>query len=232
MVAQPHSVLPTPEAVICDLDGTLVDTVPTRITAWLTTFAEFDIPADRDHVASLIGSDGTWLAERVAERAGRELAADAAEAIDRRAGAVYGDLNTDPRPLPGVGRFLDAVTAAGLPWAVATSSRPQQVRASLAALRRPKEPIVIDGQAVARAKPEPDLLLAAAERLATAPSACWCVGDSRWDMLAAVAAGMTPIAVTTGAATDADLRDAGARLVVARIDELVDQIPAQAEATA
>jgi phosphoglycolate phosphatase-like HAD superfamily hydrolase len=226
MVASPPSVPPVPRAVVCDLDGTLVDTVPTRITAWLRTFAEFAVPADREHVAFLIGSDGKWLAERVAERAGRALVPDEAEAVDRRAGAIYGDLNVDPQPLPGVGAFLDAVAAAGLPWAVATSSRPEQVRASVAALRRPTEPLVVDGHAVARAKPEPDLLLAAAKQLATPPNECWCVGDSRWDMLAAVAAGMTPVGVTTGSANAEELQTAGAIRIVDRLDELVDALRA------
>ncbi|RPH36826.1 MAG: HAD family phosphatase [Chloroflexi bacterium] len=221
MAAPLTPVLSPPAAVICDLDGTLVDTVLTRIEAWMRTFAETGLPADRDHVASLIGSDGKWLAERVAERTNRSLTADEAEAIDRRAGEQYGALNTDPRPLPGAGEFLDALDAAGSPWAVATSSRPAQVQVSLAALRREARPVVVDGLAVERAKPEPDLLLAAADRLAARPSDCWCVGDARWDMLAAVAAAMVPVGVITGAASAADLRDAGAVAVVDRLDDLI-----------
>jgi HAD superfamily hydrolase (TIGR01509 family) len=221
MAAPLNPVLPAPEAVICDLDGTLVDTVPTRIEAWMQTFAETSLPAERDHVASLIGSDGKWLAGRVAERANRSLSEDEAEAIDQRAGERYGDLNTDPRLLPGVEKFLDAMDAAGIPWAVATSSRPAQVRVSVAALRRDRWPLVVDGLSVERAKPEPDLLLAAADRLATRPEGCWCVGDARWDVLAAVAAGMHPVGVATGAASATDLRDAGAITVVDRLDDLI-----------
>lgn len=221
MAAPLTPVLPAPEAVICDLDGTLVDTVLTRIEAWLQTFAEVDLPAERDHVASLIGSDGKWLAERVAERANRRLSAAEAEAIDQRAGERYGELNIDPSPLPGVAEFLDALDTAGIPWAVATSSRPAQVRVSVAALRRDPWPVVVDGLAVERAKPEPDLLLAAADRLATRPEGCWCVGDARWDVLAAVAARMQPVGVTTGAASATDLRYAGAVTVVERLDDLI-----------
>lgn len=213
--------LPSPAAVICDLDGTLVDTVPTRVEAWLATFAEFGLPADRDHVASLIGSDGKWLTERVAERAGRPLTTDEAETIDRRAGETYGQMNLHPRPLPGVRAFLAAVEADGIPWAIATSSRPEQVHASVAALGLDPWPMVVDGLAVARAKPEPDLLIAAAARLKVAAGDCWCMGDSRWDMLAAVAAGMVPIGITSGAASAAVLREAGARAVFGRLDELI-----------
>ena len=47
------------------------------------------------------------------------------------------------------------------------------------------------------------------------------MGDSRWDVLAAVAAGMVPIGITTGAASAADLRAAGAVVVVGRADDLI-----------
>jgi HAD superfamily hydrolase (TIGR01509 family) len=221
MVEPPRPILPPPGAVVCDLDGTLVDTVPTRIEAWLATFAAVDLAADRDHVASLIGSDGKWLAERVAERAGRRLEAAEAEGIDRLAGERYDALNVDPRPLPGAREFLAGLDAAGVPWAVATSSRPAQVEVSVAALGLDRDPIVIDGLAVDRAKPEPDLLEAAAARLGVSARACWCVGDARWDMLAAVAAGMAPVGVVTGAATRGDLHAAGALAVVDRLDELL-----------
>lgn len=224
MAPPPHTDLPPPRAVVCDLDGTLVDTVPTRIEAWLATFASVGLPADRGHVASLIGSDGKWLAERVAERAGRQLDPVEAERIDRLAGERYDALNTDPRPLPGAVKFVAGLDAAGVPWAVATSSRPAQVSVSVAALHLAHEPIVIDGLAVDRAKPAPDLLEAAATRLGVAAAECWCVGDSRWDMLAAVAAGMRPVGVTTGAATADDLRSAGAATVVGRLDELLGQL--------
>jgi HAD superfamily hydrolase (TIGR01509 family) len=216
--------LPRPEAVVCDLDGTLVDTVPTRIRAWLRTFGEFGIAADRDHVASLIGSDGKWLAEQVASRAGRQLSAPETETIDSRAGEIYGELNTEPLVLPGVLVFTAALTAADIPWAIATSSRPEQISHSVAALGLPELPVIVDGMQVSRAKPAPDLLLAAAEALGMRPDACWCVGDSRWDVQAATAARMVPVGVVTGSATREELLADGARVVVDRLDELVDAL--------
>jgi HAD superfamily hydrolase (TIGR01509 family) len=190
----------------------------------MSTFSTVGLAADREHVASLIGSDGKWLAERVAERADRRLEAAEAERIDRLAGERYDALNVDPRPLPGARAFLDGLDAAGVPWAVATSSRPAQVEVSVAALELGREPIVIDGLAVDRAKPEPDILEAAAARLGVPAGACWCIGDARWDMLAAVAAGMQPVGVATGAATPDDLRAAGALTVVDRLDGLLGQL--------
>lgn len=210
--------------MICDLDGTLVDTVPTRIAAWLKTFAEIGLPAAEDHVASLIGSDGKWLTAQVASRARQTLTATELEAIDQRAGELYGQLNTDPSPLPGAGAFIAALEAAELPWAIATSSRPAQVGPSVAALRLRTPPVVVDGLAVARAKPEPDLLLAAAAALGVAPAGCWCVGDATWDIQAAIAAGMVPVGVSTGAASPEQLHSAGAAAVVHDLERLAGEL--------
>jgi phosphoglycolate phosphatase-like HAD superfamily hydrolase len=117
------------------------------------------------------------------------------------------------------------VDDAGITWAIATSSRPEQVEASLAALEFERRPRIVDGSRVEHAKPAPDLLLLAARELGVDPAAAWYVGDSTWDMRAAAAAGMVPIAVLAGAAVAAEeLRDAGARVVLETLDELT--IPA------
>ena len=210
-----------PDAILFDLDGTLVDTVPSRIEAWLAGFDEFGIPATRAQLAPMIGMDGRRLALEVAAAAGRHLTDAEAEAIDRRSGELFDDRNRDPRPLPGARELVRALDERGLTWAIATSSRREQVKTSIAALDLAHEPRIVDGSSVEHAKPAPDLLLLAARELAVAPEACWYVGDSTWDMRAARAAGMVAIGVLAGAAVDAAaLRGAGASLVVPTLGDL------------
>ena len=216
----PPVALPPPGAVILDLDGTLVDTVEARVRAWLAIFAEEHIPAGRRQVGDLIGSDGRRLAREVAAAAGIALAAGRDEAIDARCGEIFATLNRHPRPLPGARQLLARLEAAGVPWAIATSSRREQVAVSLGSLGLNREPPVIDGTHVPHAKPAPDLLLLAASRLGVDPGRCWYVGDAVPDMLAAVAAGMVAIGVTTGAVDAAALRAAGARRVLASLADL------------
>jgi HAD superfamily hydrolase (TIGR01509 family) len=211
----------TPAAVIFDLDGTLVDTVETRIAAWLSVFEEWRLPASREFVAPLIGSDGRRLARVVAERAGKVIDDAQAEAIDRRSGEIYEGLNSTPRPLAGASDAIKALERHGIPWAIATSSRRDQLAASIAALGLATQPRIVDGTHVQHAKPAPDLLLLAAEQLRVPPSDCWYVGDSTWDMAAAVAAGMRAIAVTQGSVVDpATLREAGATDTLQTLSEL------------
>ena len=217
--------LPLPDAVLFDLDGTLVDTVQTRIDAWLAVFEEVDLPTSRDDLAPLIGVDGKRLAREVAARAGRPIDGGRAETIDKRSGEIYEQLNRSPRPLPGVRELVDALEARGIDWAIATSSRKDQVTTSVTALGLDAEPTIVDASHVKHAKPEPDLLLRAAEELEVEPARAWYVGDSTWDMVAAVAAGMIPIGVTAGSAVPASaLEGAGAAEVVEDLLEIADAL--------
>jgi HAD superfamily hydrolase (TIGR01509 family) len=217
---QPPRPVLRPAAVIFDLDGTLVDTVEARIRAWLAVFSEEGIPADRRQVAALIGTDGRRLAREVASAAGITLEPGRDESIDARCGAIFAELNRRPQALPGVHDLFRRLEAAGVPWAIATSSRREQVAASVDALDLDRPPLIVDGTHVEHAKPAPDLLLLAADELHTEPERCWYVGDATWDVLAASAAGMISVGVTSGAVDAATLLAAGAGRVVASLAEL------------
>jgi HAD superfamily hydrolase (TIGR01509 family) len=215
--------LPRPDGLIFDLDGTLVDTVRARIDGWVEALEEVGLSSSAEEIGPMIGMDGKRLARDVAKHAGRALSEDDVEAIDHAAGAAFDRRNQAPRPLPGVAETLDAIDRCGARWVIATSSRAQQVQGSVAALGLEDRPDIVDGSHVEHAKPAPDLLLLAAERMGVAPASCWAVGDSTWDIRAAVAAGMTPVAVTAGSAVAADdLRDAGAAVVTPSLVALAE----------
>lgn len=217
--------MPRPEGLIFDLDGTLVDTVSARIAGWVEALVAVGVPASREQIAPMIGMDGRRLARLVAEAAGQTLDDHAVEAVDKAAGEAFDRLNRAPRPLPGTAELFRALDAAGIPWVIATSSRKEQVTDSVAALGLAKPPTIVDGSHVQHAKPAPDLLLLAAKRLGIAPAACWAIGDSTWDMRAAVAGGITAIGVTAGSAVSADaLIEAGAALVVETLRELAGRV--------
>ncbi len=232
--ANPGSrLLPAPSGVVFDLDGTLVDTVDARIEGWLEALAAAGFPATRDSVAPKIGMDGKKLARDLAEAAGRPIDEARAEEIDRASGQAFDRRNQTPRPLPGVHAIVAALEARGVPWAIATSSRPEQVRGSVAALRLEREPLIVDGSHVEHAKPAPDILWLSAERLGVQRGNCWYVGDSTWDMEASGAAGMPGVAVTAGAAVPADaLREAGALVVVETLGQLVSLLDGRSRGSA
>ncbi len=206
--------------MLFDLDGTLVDTVSVRVECWIVAFAEVGIETDAPELGGLIGADGKRIAREIAERHGRPLTAHRAELVDRRAGDLFGERNTDPQPLPFVRALLEACSRAGMPWAIATSSLPEQTIASVRALDLASPPRIVDASHVTHAKPAPDLLLAGAEQLGVTARDCWYVGDSTWDMIAARSAVMTGVGVPSGATDARSLLSAGAVLVVADVGEL------------
>jgi HAD superfamily hydrolase (TIGR01509 family) len=220
----PLAELPGPLALLFDLDGTLVDTVNLRIAAWTEALRRYGIEVNRGRLASYIGSDGRWLAEEMGRAAGREVERAQAEEIDGVSGALFDELNTSPAPLPGARELLTALEESLLPFAIATSSMPGQVAASVQALRLPSPPQITDGSHVEHAKPEPDLLLAAASELGVAPERCWYVGDSTWDMTAAARAAMVGVGVTTGASGAPRLLSAGATTVVPSLTLLLYEL--------
>jgi phosphoglycolate phosphatase-like HAD superfamily hydrolase len=185
----------------------------------MAAFEVEGISVTAEELGPLMGADGRWVARHVGERRGLDLDETAQERIDRASGDWFGR-HLDRRPTPGARELLMALDALELPWAIATSSRPEQTSASVAALGLPHPPVIVDASHVRHAKPAPDLLLAGARQLGVAPADVWYVGDARWDMQAAVAAAMVPVAVLTGATGADPLREAGALIVVATLGEL------------
>jgi HAD superfamily hydrolase (TIGR01509 family) len=216
--------LPVPQAVLFDLDGTLVDTVHLRIEAWAEALRRHGVVVDRKRLATLIGSDGRRLAREMSREAGREFDAAEASVVDDLSGAIFDELNAAPVPLPGATDLLSALELSHLTFAIATSSLPGQVMASVNSLALPAEPPIVDQSHVTHAKPAPDLLLAAAAQLGVEPERCWYVGDSTWDMIASAAAGMTGIGVTTGAADSDALVAAGAAVTIEDLTVLLAEL--------
>jgi HAD superfamily hydrolase (TIGR01509 family) len=213
-----------PQAIIFDLDGTLVDTVGTRVDSWMEVFPNHGIDPEPAFLAPLMGSDGKLLARMVAEHCEVALKPGEDALIDIEAGAAFRILNAQPRSLPAATEILESLTDRGMPWAVATSSLPDDARESVQALGLRSMPLICDGADVEHAKPAPDLLLKAAGLLLAEPTETWYVGDSRWDMLASDAAGMRAIAVLTGATTEAELVDSGADVVYSTLREFMQAI--------
>ena len=213
-----------PRAIIFDLDGTLVDTVGTRVDSWMAVFPKFGIDPDPEYLAPLMGSDGKYLARMVAERYGVELKPGDDAEIDIQAGAEFRVLNTHPRVLTAVSETLEGLTDRGMPWAVATSSLPDDARESVQAIGLRSMPIICDGADVEHAKPAPDLLLKAAGLLNVDAADTWYVGDSKWDMVAAKAAGMRAIAVLTGATSAEVLTESGADVIYPTMAEFRAEI--------
>jgi HAD superfamily hydrolase (TIGR01509 family) len=212
------------QALIFDLDGTLVDTVYAHVFAWQRALVELGSPVDGWRIHRRIGMSGGLFARAVAREIGRELTADEAEALQRRHGEVFREILPDRRPLPGAIELLSSLRRSGVVHGIATSGRHPEIDKSLEALGVTPDTVVVDRGDVLRAKPEPDLFLACQERLGVAIRDCYVVGDAVWDLLAARRAGMLSVGLLSGGYGEDELRAAGAFRVYRDPEELLESL--------
>jgi HAD superfamily hydrolase (TIGR01509 family) len=158
---------------------------------------------------------------------GREISEDMAQRLRASHAEAYVRRIDQVRPLPGARELLQALTAMGVPWAIATSGSDKTAHPALSMLGVSKDIPVITRDQVAYAKPNPDLFLAAAARLGVDPQESFVVGDSIWDLLAATRATAIGVGVLSGGYGREELERAGAYRVyedpadlLAHLDEL------------
>ena len=207
-------------ALIFDLDGTLVDTVYAHVFAWQIALAEEGMPIDGWRIHRRIGMSGGLFARAVAREVGRDLSPEETDAIQLRHGAIFRELLTDRRPLPGARELLADLRARGVVHGIATSGRRPEIDQSLEALGVGAETVVIDRGDVRRAKPAPDLFLACQAALGVDPEDCYVVGDAVWDLLAARRARMLSVGLLSGGYGADELHSAGAFRVYDNAAEL------------
>jgi HAD superfamily hydrolase (TIGR01509 family) len=197
-------------ALIFDLDGTLIDSVYAHVFAWQRAFSEAGLPIDGWRIHRRIGMSGGLFSRAAAREIGRPLSEEESESLQRRHGELYRELLPERRPLPGAVELLADLRTGGIVHGIATSGRRPEIDASLEALGIPQETVVVARGDVLRAKPEPDLFLACAERLGVEPGACYVIGDAVWDLLAARRAGMLSVGLLSGGYGEDELTRAGA----------------------
>src|SRR6266545_4276990 len=208
------------QALIFDLDGTLVDTVYAHVFAWQRALDEVGMPIDGWKIHRRIGMSGGLFARAVAREVGRPLSGEEVEEIQRRDGELYRELLPGRRPLPGATELLRELRDTGVVHGIATSGRRPEIDESLEVLGVGLETVVVARGDVARAKPEPDLFLTCAERLGATPDHCYVVGDAVWDLLAARRARMLSVGLLSGGYGEDELQAAGAFRVYRDADEL------------
>jgi HAD superfamily hydrolase (TIGR01509 family) len=196
--------------VLFDLDGTLVDSVYQHVLAWRAAFATIDLDVAVWKIHRRIGMSGGLFARALLRETDRAVTPELAEQLQQAHRAAYADLVDTVRPLPGSDALLARLTELGVPWAIATSSGQVTAARTMSLLRMPADVPVITRDQVARAKPDPDLFLAAAVALGLPIEECVVVGDSVWDLLAARRARALGIGLLSGGYGQDELERAGA----------------------
>lgn len=198
-------------AFLFDLDGTLVDSVYQHVLAWREALEQAGLPLAVWRVHRRIGMSGGLFIHALARETGRTLTPEEAERFQKlHEEAFVRFYSAQVRPLPGARDLLERLAKAGVPYAIATSGRAEGARRALATLGVTWDIPLVTRDQVARAKPDPDLFLAAAELLGVPITSSIVVGDSIWDLLAARRAHALGVGVLSGGYGAEELERAGA----------------------
>jgi len=200
----------TAPAFLFDLDGTLVDSVYQHVLAWREALEEAGVDLSVWRIHRRIGMSGGLFVNALLRETGHRVTTEEAARLQRHHAQAYARQVAQVRPLPGARELLTYLSRAGVPWAIATSGRLEGARPALEMLGISPDVAVITRDQVERAKPDPDLFLAAAGRLGVEISAAVVVGDSVWDLLAARRAGALGVGLLSGGYGQEELERAGA----------------------
>lgn len=197
-------------AVLFDVDGTLVDSNYLHVQAWAEALAEVGRPSPAWKVHRSIGMDSTKLLERL-------LGSDA-DALGQRASELHAekfqDLADKIQPFECARALLRAVHAREILVVLATSAPKDE----LARLRRALDcddaiSAVTSSADVQDAKPSPEVIDVALDKIGIAAEQAVLVGDAVWDAKAAARAGVKFVGLRCGGIAADDLRRAGATAI-------------------
>jgi len=197
----------TPEAILFDLDGTLLDTAPDLVAACNTACVEAGLApqplaALRPHITH---GAPAMLAYALSAN-GKETEDLSLSLLLERMLALYeNDIAVHTRFFQGMAEVLDELENRGLAWGIVTNKHSRFTDPLLASLGiSTRTGCVISGDTTAQAKPHPLPMLEASRRIGAPPEACVYVGDARRDIEAGQNAGMATLAALYGYISDDD----------------------------
>ncbi len=198
-------------AFLFDLDGTLVDSVYQHVLAWHEALDAEGLALSVWRIHRKIGMSGGLFANQLLRETGKSIEPDLMARLRKRHAEAYNRLSHTVTPLPGARELITALTENKVPWAIATSGRMETAGPNIAALGiDPKAAHVVTRDQVKYAKPDPDLFIAAAERVEVPIENCVVVGDSIWDMLASKRCRALGVGLLSGGYGQNELERAGA----------------------
>jgi HAD superfamily hydrolase (TIGR01509 family) len=195
------------QAVIFDIDGTLIDSVDLHAQAWQDIFLRYGVNTDFQAVRNQIGKGGdklmkAFLSEQQIARWGKEIESERAKLFQREYPQV--------RPFAGLRGLFERLRKDGIKMALASSAKDDELQAykKLTGIG-PYLDAKISSDDVAHSKPDPDIFLAARQRLGFEPRNIVAIGDTQYDVESAGRAGMSTIGLLCGGSSPEKLRAAG-----------------------
>lgn len=199
----------TVRGVLLDVDGTLLDSNDAHARAWTEALHEHGYSVPRAKVRELIGMGGDKLLPQLVQL---EAESDVGRAIGERRGQLFRERYLSSlQPCPGARALVQHLRDRGMTLVVASSASGDELAALLA---RAQVDDLLDGATsaddVAHSKPDPDVVQQAMARAGLPASSLVMLGDTPYDVEAALRAGVHALAVRCGGWSDRALRGASA----------------------
>ncbi|HYF39943.1 MAG TPA: HAD family hydrolase [Gemmatimonadales bacterium] len=201
------------QAMILDVDGTLIDTNPAHVEAWHRAFDRLGFDVPRERIIPEIGKGGDKLVPSVLGREAEEQVGDTLREIQNHEFLAVAKQQRF-RVFSGAEEIFSECRKRGIRTAIATSSNEKHLTATLESAKFELQglaDVIVTRTEDESSKPSPDLVEAAVEQLGLPAADCVMVGDTVYDGQACKAAGVAFLGVLTGPATEAELLEAGAR---------------------
>jgi HAD superfamily hydrolase (TIGR01549 family) len=196
-------------AVLFDLDGTLIDSVYEHVQAWWNTLNEAGIVVPKWMIHRRVGMSGkSFVTELLREFAPQKKVN--IDQLEEEHDARIRKAVFEIAPLRGADELLAHLRRSKVRFAIATTGNREQTTLLLKKLKIPAGTPVLTGDDAQKAKPSPDIFLAAAKKLKAPLSDCIVVGDSVWDLLAAGRKGALGVGMLSGGYGEEELHRAGA----------------------
>ncbi|ERT07430.1 HAD hydrolase, IA, variant 1 family protein [Lyngbya aestuarii BL J] len=211
-----------PEAIIFDLDGTLVDSVHFHAEAWVKAFEQYGYHADFDKVRQQIGKGGEYILPEFISQ--EEIDKDGSKISDYRKQYYQKNLLGQVKPFPKVRELLERVKADGNQIVLASSARPKTVEhyQELLGIKDLINGVTSRGD-VEQAKPHPDIFIAALNHFENvSKESVIVVGDSPYDAQAAEKISLSTVGVLCGGFSEDVLKEAGCIAIYKDPADLLD----------
>ncbi|HDZ8833580.1 MULTISPECIES: HAD family hydrolase [Aeromonas] len=183
------------DALIFDMDGTLVDSMPRHLDAWEATSAEFGLPFDRAQLNEYGGIPTRKIVAILAEQHGLDIDV---EAFARRKVALYMEHIQQVSVFPAMWELVRRYHGK-VPMGIGTGSPRNQAESILKSTGLDAYiQVVVSADDVVNHKPHPDTFLQVAEQLGANPANCLVFEDTQIGLQAGRAAGMETVLVLEG----------------------------------
>lgn len=196
------------QAVILDIDGTLVLSNDAHAQAWVEAFAEYGYEVPFEKVRPLIGMGGDKVIPMMVPGLNK-YEGDGKAVSHKRKEVMINRFIPTLSPTPGARQLILHIQQAGLQTVVASSATTEELTLLFKVAQvddlLDAETMSLDADA---SKPEPDIVEAALEKLKMSPSQAVMIGDTPYDIEAAKQCGVGTIAVRCGGFDDNQLKDA------------------------